>query len=154
VRVPCQGEPTAPPGRAVTRAEAPRSRRRAGVTEAIADGLRAPGLQSRLDEIEERKAALAAELDAAPPPAPRLHPNLAEVYRKKVADLQTALADPATHTEALEILRALIERVEVRQVEVRQAEDGFAIELLGEIARMVTLSAGAESVMKEPYRSR
>jgi hypothetical protein len=48
---------------------------------------------------------------AAPPPAPRLHPNLAEVYRRKVADLQTALADPKTQTEALEILRGLIERV-------------------------------------------
>jgi site-specific DNA recombinase len=124
------------------------TRKLAGVIEAIADGLRAPGLQSRLDELEQRKASLAAELDAAPPPAPRLHPNLAEVYRKKVADLQTALADPATHTEALEILRALIERVEVRP-----AEDGFAIELIGEIANMVTLSAGAESVTKEPYRS-
>ena len=124
------------------------TRKLAGVIEAIADGLRAPGLQSRLDELEQRKAALAAELDAAPPPAPRLHPNLAEVYRKKVADLQMALADPATHTEALEILRALIERVEVRS-----AEDGFAIELVGEIANMVTLSAGAESVTKEPYRS-
>ena len=124
------------------------TRKLAGVIEAIADGLRAPGLQSRLDELEQRKALLAAELDAAPPPAPRLHPNLAEVYRKKVADLQTALADPATHTEALEILRALIERVEVRP-----AEDGFAIELIGEIANMVTFSAGAESVTKEPYRS-
>jgi hypothetical protein len=91
------------------------ARKLAGVIEAIADGLRAPGLQSRLDELEQRKAALAAELEA-----PRLHPNLAEVYRKKVADLQTALADPATHTEALEILRALIERVDVRP-----AEDGL-----------------------------
>ena len=52
-----------------------------------------------------------AELAAAPAPAPRLHPNLAELYRRKVADLQTALADPATRTEALEILRGLIERV-------------------------------------------
>ena len=59
-----------------------------------------------------------------------------------------ALADPATHTEALEILRALIDRVDVRP-----AEDGFAIELIGEIANMVTLSAGAESVTKESYRS-
>lgn len=69
------------------------SRKLTGLIEAIADGLRAPGLQSRLDELERRKAALAAELEIASPPAPCLHPNLAEVYRKKVADLQTALAD-------------------------------------------------------------
>jgi hypothetical protein len=36
---------------------------------------------------------------------------------------------------------------------VRPADDGFAIELVGEIANMVRLSAGAEIVGKEPYRS-
>ena len=71
----------------------------------------APGLQAKLDELESRKTALEAKLAAAPPPAPRLHPNLAELYRRKVADLQTALADPNTQTEALEIPRGLIERV-------------------------------------------
>jgi hypothetical protein len=50
--------------------------------------------------------------------------------------------------EALEILRGLIERVMVVP-----AETGFAIELTGEIANMVRLSAGAESLAKEPYRS-
>jgi hypothetical protein len=74
---------------------------------------------------------------------------LAEVYRKKVADLQTALADRVTHTEALGLLRALIERVEVRS-----AEGGFAIELVGEVAHIVTLSAGAESVLEEGTEGR
>ena len=84
------------------------NRKLAGLIEAIAEGLRASGLQAKLDELESRKTALEAKLAAAPPPAPRLHPNLAEVYRRKVADLQTALADPNTQTEALEILRGLI----------------------------------------------
>ena len=119
-----------------------------GLIEAIADGLRAPGLQSKLDELERRKAVLEVEIAGAPAAAPRLHPNLAELYRQKVANLQDALADPGTQTEALEILRGLIERVDVRP-----AEDGLAIELIGEIANMVKLSAGAESVAKEPYRS-
>ena len=119
-----------------------------GLVEAIADGLRGPGLQARLDELEQRKAALEGEIADAPEPAPRLHPNLAEVYRQKVANLQTALTDPGVHTEALEILRGLVERVEVRPT-----EDGFAIELVGEIANMVKLSAGAESIATEPYRS-
>src|SRR5690349_10300307 len=48
-------------------------RKLTGLIEAIADGLRAPGSQSRLDELER---PLAAELEAAPPPAPRLHPPL------------------------------------------------------------------------------
>jgi DNA invertase Pin-like site-specific DNA recombinase len=119
-----------------------------GLIEAIADGLRAPGLQSKLDELEKRKVVLEADITSAPAAAPRLHPNLAEVYRHKVANLQGALADPATQTEALEILRGLIERVVVHP-----AENGFAIELIGEIANMVKLSAGAESLSREPYRS-
>jgi site-specific DNA recombinase len=114
-----------------------------GLVEAIADGLRAPGLQTKVDELEQRKAALETDIAGAPAAAPRLHPNLAEVYRQKVATLQEALADPATQTEALEIPRGLIERVTVAP-----AETGLAIELTGEIANMVRLSAGAESLAK------
>ena len=119
-----------------------------GLIEAIADGFRAPGLQAKLDELEQPKARLQSEIDGAPAPSPRLHPNLAEIYRKKVGSLQDALADPATKTEALEILRGLIERVAVTA-----AADGFTIELVGEIANMVRLSTGAESLEIEPYRS-
>ena len=80
---------------------------------------------------------------SAPAAAPRLHPNLAEIYRRKVANLQEPLADPATQSEALEILRGLVERVTVAP-----AENGLAIELTGEIANMVRLSAGAESLAR------
>jgi len=116
------------------------NRKLAGLIEAIAEGLRASGLQAKLDELESRKAMLEAKLAAAPPPAPRLHPSLAEIYRCKVADLQTALADPNTQTEALEILRGLIERVVLHP-----AENGFEIELIGEIAAMVDLGAQAKA---------
>src|SRR5262249_37468562 len=130
------------------------SRKLRGLIEAIAEGLRAPGLQAKLDELESRKAALEAELAAAPPPAPRFHPNLAEIYRRKVADLQAALAEPATEAEALEILRGLVERVVLYP-----AETGFEIELVGEIAAMVDLGAQAKaagpkgSAIPATYRS-
>ncbi len=124
------------------------TRKLGGLIEAIAEGLRAPGLQVKLDELETRKLILEKEVAAAPTSAPRLHPNLAEVYRKKVENLQEALRDPATHSEALEILRSLVERVIVRP-----AENGFTIELVGAIAHMVKLSAGAESLLAEPYAS-
>jgi hypothetical protein len=117
--------------------------------EAIADGFRAPGLQTKLDELEQTKARLQSEIEGAPEPSTRLHPNLAELYRKKVAGLQDALVDPATKTEALEILRSLIDRVSVSAGE----NDFFTIELVGEIANMVRLSAGAEGLGNEPYRS-
>ena len=53
-----------------------------------------------------------------------------------MAALQTALADPKTQTEALEILRGLIERVVLHP-----ADRGFEIALVGEIAALVDLGA-------------
>ena len=52
-------------------------------------------------------------MPAEPPPSPRLHPNLALLYREKVRDLASALSAPDTRAEAAEILRELIERIDV-----------------------------------------
>jgi hypothetical protein len=41
---------------------------------------------------------------AVPLPPPRFHPNLAQLCRRKVADLRTLLADPDVRPEAVEIL--------------------------------------------------
>ena len=114
--------------------------------EAIAEGFRAPGLQVKLDELEQHKLKLESEIASAPAAAPRLHPNT--IYRKKVGSLQQALSDPETRSEAIEILRGLIERVAISA-----AEDGFTIELVGEIANMVGLSSGPEDRKVGPYRS-
>jgi site-specific DNA recombinase len=111
-------------------------RRLDGLIDAITDGLRAPGLQQRLDELETRKAELERSLSAAPMPAPRLHPSLAEVYRQKVENLGAALGgDDAA--EAMEVIRSLIERVVLHPAP--DGQRGFEIELIGEIAAMVSL---------------
>jgi site-specific DNA recombinase len=55
---------------------------------------------------------------------------------------------PRQKRRRLRILRGLIDRVSVTA-----GENGFTIELVGEIANMVRLSAGAESLGNEPYRS-
>ncbi len=119
-----------------------------GLIDAIADGLRTDGLLGRLRDLERQKADLGAQLDAAPPAAPRLHPNLAELYRRKVENLHGALADPAARTEAVEILRGLVDGIYLHPI-----DGGFEIELVGEIAKMIELSAGAESSQFDPYRS-
>ncbi len=111
------------------------SRRLEGLIDAIAEGLRTPGLKAKLVELEGRKALLETEIAMAPPPAPRLHPNLAELYRRKVEDLQAALSDPEIRTEAAEILRGLIEAINVRPT-----ESGPEIELVGDIASMVRVA--------------
>ena len=65
-----------------------------GLINAIAEGLRAPGLQQKLDELTVRQAELERALQAAPRPPPLLHPKLADVYRQRVENLQTALDGP------------------------------------------------------------
>ncbi len=113
-----------------------------GLIEAIAEGFRAEGLQQKLAELEARKTEL-VDLLSGPAPAPtRLHPNLAELYRRKVSELEAALADPEIRDEALAILRPLIDKVVLRP-----QETGFEIELTGEIVAMVAL--GQESRMSK-----
>jgi site-specific DNA recombinase len=80
------------------------------LVDAIAEGLRAPGLQARLDALEARRARLQAEALAAPASAPLLHPKLAEIYRTRVADLHRVLAS-GDAPDALEAARALIDRI-------------------------------------------
>jgi site-specific DNA recombinase len=114
------------------------TRKLKGLVEAIADGLRAPRLQRRLDDLETRKAALEASLAASSPPPVRRHPNLAELYREKVDELHLARADPAMRAEALELTRKLI-----GHVEVHPGDEGSRIDPVGEIANMLQFSAGA-----------
>ncbi len=108
-----------------------------GLFDAIADGLRTPGLKQKLEELEARKAELERVVQAGPTPAPRLHPGLAEVYRDKVARLQAALAGPDA-AEALDAIGSLIERVVLHPVS-QDGHAGFEIELVSEIAAMVRL---------------
>jgi site-specific DNA recombinase len=123
------------------------SRKLDGLIDAMADGFRAPELQEKLDHLTQRRVKLRTELEREGKPLPRLHPNLAEVYRKKVDCLQEALETEATRQEAIEILQQLIE-----QVTVRRCRDTFEIELVGEIANMVALSTGRGSTANEGFR--
>ena len=125
------------------------------LVEAIADGLRSDGLQAKLDDLEHRKKRLERGLTDTPPQAPLLHPNLSALYRRKIEQLHVALADPSIRDEALGILRGLIEAVIMHP-----RDNGFTVELVGEIANMVTLAlapqynkaASGEAAVHEVHR--
>ncbi len=106
-----------------------------GLYDAVGDGLRTAGLKERLEEMEGRLAELDAAL-ATPPPSPvRLHPNIAETYRRKVAELSAALEDADIRAPALEAIRGLIERVTVLD-----DPTGITLDLEGAITAMIDLA--------------
>jgi site-specific DNA recombinase len=105
------------------------------LVDVIADGVRTPAIIEALKEAEDRKTALVRDL-AEPAPTPlRLHPSLAELYRRRVSDLHAAISDPALKTEANEILRTLIDGIVVSA-----SANGQTIELVGDLAAMVEIA--------------
>ncbi len=115
------------------------------LVDAIADGLKAPGLQQKLAELEARRRDVQAALDAGPPIAPpALHPNLAQAYAEKVATLRHAL-EAEDGTEALEEARALIDTVVVSPP--NDPGDPPGIELTGNLIAM--LKAGGAALPPE-----
>ncbi len=118
-------------------------RKLSGLIEAIAEGLRSPGIQAKLDELEAQRVRLMASLETSSLPEPVLHPNLAELYQRKVGDLHGALAQPQSRDAALEIVRSLVEKILIHP-----AGKGQEIELIGAIANMVALANGGPKSTK------
>ncbi len=112
-----------------------------GLYDAIADGFRASGLNDKLIELDDRRKELQAKLATEEPEPPLLHPNLALIYRERVADLHASLQHPECRDGAIDALRTLIERVTVAP-----AEDGHRVELLGAMAGLLSLAeSGAQN---------
>ena len=104
------------------------------LVEAVADGLKAAGLQKRLSELEARSAELRAMLTDQPVAAPALHPNLSEVYAQRVAELRQALQGDEG-AEVLEKARALIDKVVVSPPD--DPEDPPEMELVGDLIALL-----------------
>ena len=68
-------------------------------------------LLNRLTVLETKQSALQESLAKAPADVPDLHPNIAELYRRKVARLSEALDHPEDRYEAMDAIRQLVSRV-------------------------------------------
>jgi site-specific DNA recombinase len=64
---------------------------------------------------------------------------MAEVYRRQVTGLAAALQSPETRVEAAEILRGLIEAIELHL-----GGEGYDIRLRGDLAGILRLSADSK----------
>jgi hypothetical protein len=107
------------------------------LVDALADGEPAARLTGKLQELESRRFELESELATTALPAPRLHPNIAEVYRRKVEELHHALRQEDSGP-ARELVRGLVEAI------VLLPEDGrLRVEVRGELAAILRLSGCA-----------
>src|SRR5262249_38755308 len=97
--------------RAACEAELGRTTRRIRqIVDAIADGAPARSLTQELLVLEAAEDRLRAKLLATPEQKVFLAPNMAELYRQRVAALQQALASGGEE-DALTAVRALIDQI-------------------------------------------
>jgi site-specific DNA recombinase len=102
---------------------------------AIEEGKYSRALWDRLGELERQRDLIQVRKVQNPAGTVRLHPRLADVYAEKVQQLEEALNDPSIREEAAEVLRSLVDRVELRPGDQGQGLEallyGDLIEILG-----------------------
>ena len=77
----------------------------------VEDGGGSRAVMARLRELEAREDELNGRLAQVPVDLPDIHPNIAEIYARKVARLAEALRHPAERDEASDAIRGLIEKI-------------------------------------------
>ena len=77
----------------------------------IKDGGGVRGMVDRLRKLQVRQDELEARLAAAPVTVPDVHPNVTDIYCRKVERLAAALEDAGERDEAAAAVRGLIERI-------------------------------------------
>ncbi len=126
--------------KAAVKAVADAERKISAIVRAIEDGAYNAALKARLTTLEIEKETAATNLaKATAPSVVRLHPNLPELYRTKVARLEELMNEPATAAQAREIVRGLIDRI------VLTPSDGMlSIELHGDLAVLAGFAHSSE----------
>lgn len=111
-------------------------RKIAGIMAAIEDGLYQPSMKQRLADLEAEQRLLTVRLSEATGPSPVLvHPNLAEAYRRRVAELESLLEDADLRDEAIEAIRSMIEKIVITP----RDGGGVSLELHGDLARIFSV---------------
>jgi site-specific DNA recombinase len=107
------------------------------IIDAIKEGIRTASMRDELMALETKKELLQTVVKQPRPSAARLHPGLAEVYRKKVERLRDELNRDELRSEATEVLRCLIEEIRLHPENGR-----LEIELIGSLAEILAFANG------------
>jgi site-specific DNA recombinase len=103
--------------------------------EFISNGDGDPGsVRDELRRLENRKREIASDLKARPSDAViAIHPNLPDLYRRKINGLQQMLANETLRPQAVEVIRSLIDRIEIHPGEKRGHCDVLLVGALAHI---------------------
>ena len=102
----------------------------------ITEGDGDPGIvRDELRTLEARKRDLERTLQVSfEDSSVEVHPNIGELYAKKVGELRVLLTDDATRPQAMDIIRSMIERVEVSEGVERSKPN---VVLVGDLAAIL-----------------
>jgi site-specific DNA recombinase len=105
----------------------------------ITEGDGDPGIvRDELRSLEARKRDLERALSASREDSSvEMHPNIGELYAKKVGELPALLTDDTTRPQAMDIIRSLIDRVEVTEGVERGKPD---VVLVGTLAAILAFT--------------
>ena len=106
-------------------------RKISSILKAIEDGMYHPTLKEKMAQLEAERAALVT--DTSPGPAAvdvLIDPNLPELYRRKVSELERLLDTGEERAEAMKLIRSMIERVVLTPL---VQEHGLDATLYGEL---------------------
>ena len=115
----------------------------------IEDGGYVRGMVDRLRELEARQDELNARLATVPADIPDIHPNVADIYRRKVARLAEALNHPEDRDAAASAIRGLIERIVLTPGEKWGQTD---IVLRGDLAAVLEWTGAGKGKTDAPQR--
>jgi site-specific DNA recombinase len=123
------------------------SRKIDNLVDAISEGDRSPSLRDKLALLEAQRNKLMSEATASEVPLPALHPGIADIYRRKVANLHEAISSADDH-EVLEAVRALIEKVIVTPPD--HDADPPGIELIGDLTELLRAAGLGPALQGSP----
>jgi site-specific DNA recombinase len=120
----------------------------ARLVQALLDGVPASAVREKMAELEARRDALRSRLVASQDTGIRLHPNMADYYRTQIADLRAALTEDGRHRQAAQIVRKLIDRIELSPV-VCRGRKTLSVSLYGRLAGILAMATKAKAPLGE-----
>ena len=109
-----------------------------------------PGsVRDELRRLEARKREIAADLKTQQGEMEiEIHPNLPDLYRRKVTRLQQVLNDETTRPQAIEIIRSLFDRIEVHP---GRARGHCEVIIVGALAQILAFTQQKTSAASSGY---